>query len=319
MIRSPRQGFTLIELLVVIAIIAVLIALLLPAVQKVREAAARTQCLNNLKQFGIALQSYHDTKKKFPPPRPIEPGTIRVGQFTTYAVNVLPASEDNAGGWFFRILPFIEQGNQLAPLYALTVATNVGPTANTIGQAKIPLFQCPSDLLAVRTSPTNGVAMTSYLGVTGNDEWNEAGFFGSNATNGIFAPHSWQNQNLSKATGTRISQVTDGTSNTVVVGERPAAKDLMWGWWRGSDFQSILAHPNREAALITPACPTPAFFGPDSVDNPCSAMHFWSLHQTGGNWLLVDGSVRHFSYSVGATVVTQMSSMNGGEVLQVPQ
>jgi prepilin-type N-terminal cleavage/methylation domain-containing protein/prepilin-type processing-associated H-X9-DG protein len=315
--QSPRRtAFTLIELLVVIAIIAVLIALLLPAVQKVREAAARTQCSNHMKQLGIALQSYHDMWKRFPTPRPLMPGTITAGGYTSYAWNVLPASTESCGGWMFRILPFVEQGGHHAPLTTITVASDVGPTINTIGMNKIPIFQCPSNVFADRVSP-GGMAVTSYLGVTGNDEWNEAGFFGSNATNGVFAPHSWQAQAQSKATGVRIAAITDGTSNTTIVGERPASSNLQWGWWRGSDFQTIMANPNREASIIT-GCPTPGFFAPDEINNICAGTHFWSMHSTGGNWLLCDGSVRFFSYTAGATLLPQMASINGGEVVTLP-
>lgn len=321
---TRRSGFTLIELLVVIAIIAILIALLVPAVQKVREAAARTQCINNMKQIGIALQSYHDVKKRFPAPRPILPGTNTVGQFTSFAWNVLPVTPDSVGGWMMRILPYIEKDAVTAHFASVTVATQGGPACNTAGANYIEVFQCTSDFRTKHAGAVNtgvnatsvNLKVSSYLGVSGNDEWNESGFFGSNAKNGIFAVHSWAQQSNSAAIGVKIALITDGTSNTTMVGERPPSDTMSWGLWRGSDFQTILANPNREAGITGFAgCPTPAFFGPDVTSNKCSAMHFWSLHPQGGNWLFADGTVRFFAYSAGTTVLPAMASINGNEVV----
>jgi prepilin-type N-terminal cleavage/methylation domain-containing protein len=111
-LSEKRSGFTLIELLVVIAIIAILIALLVPAVQKVREAAARTQCLNNLKQLGLGLHGYHDANKKMPP-----------GQFNALATEA-PGYIYNRGCWYQVIMPYVEQ----APLHALQIANQIGET-----------------------------------------------------------------------------------------------------------------------------------------------------------------------------------------------
>src|SRR5262245_29665351 len=191
--KARRRAFTLIELLVVIAIIAILIALLVPAVQKVRESATRTQCLNNMKQIGIALHNYHDAKKRFPSGRPINPSNGSNGQYTTYAWNILPATTETCGGWMFRILPFIEQGNLQTPLGSVTSTAVIADTINTIGSNKVSIYLCPVDPRAILASPgsppSGGRALTSYVGVTGNDEWQEAGFFGSNAKNGIFGPY----------------------------------------------------------------------------------------------------------------------------------
>src|SRR5690242_7808339 len=131
----PRPGFTLIELLVVIAIIAVLIALLVPAVQKVREAAARTQCQNNLRQIGIGLHGHHDVRKGFPP------GAVSTG---------LPDLGVPAGvehGWAVFLLPFVEQDN-LRRAYRLDLDFRHPANAAAIA-TPVPVFNCPS-------SPTNG-------------------------------------------------------------------------------------------------------------------------------------------------------------------
>lgn len=319
--RRPKgaRGFTLIELLVVIAIIAVLIGLLLPAVQKVREAAGRTKCQNNLKQIGEALHNYHDAIQHFPSPRPALPSSTTVGQYTSYAWNALPATTESCGGWMFRILPYIEEGNRQNSLATVTVAANVGNQINIIGADSINIYMCPADIYAKGKSsgspPTGGRAATSYLGVTGNDEWNESGFYGSNATNGIFAPWTWnQSSNNPSINGVRIAQITDGTSNTVMVGERPPSPTNAHGWWRGSDFWAMMALPNREQSIVT-GCTDPGYFRPDKPNNMCAATHFWSMHETGGNWLLADGSVRYYTYSAGTIILPQMASINGGEVI----
>jgi len=311
---SRRSGFTLIELLVVIAIIAILIGLLLPAVQKVREAAARTQCVNNLKQWGLAIHNYHDVNNEFPYSRPggVNPanGQFRVGSYTSsYYFYTFPPNSDNVGGWPARCLPYVEQENMFKPVAASQNITQLSTAFTTFLNTKTKILMCPSDAIAEKGA-ANGAAVTTYLGVTGNDE-----IEGSDAKNGMFAPYSWDVYYGKKKV--KMASVTDGTSNTVMVGERPPSSDLYWGWWAYSDTDNIMALPNREMYLGCSPANLPGRFRPDVPNNPQAYCHWWSFHPGGANWLLVDGSVRFMSYS-SAAVLEQMASINGGEVVSLP-
>lgn len=144
--------------------------------------------------------------------------------------------------------------------------------------------------------------------MTGNDERE-----GSDATNGVFAVYDWRSAKPKHPI--RIMSMADGTSNTVMVGERPPSSDLYWGWWAYSDSDNILAHPNRETYTVS-GCNGNELFRPDIPTNPRAACHYWSMHTGGANWLLGDGSVRFITYSQ-AGVITQMASINGGEVVNL--
>ncbi len=244
-----RSGFTLIELLVVIAIIAILIGLLVPAVQKVRDSAARAQCQNNLKQIALAAHAYHDTYKKLPP------GYL--GQYPN--LNSGPTRGVQNLGVLAQILPYIEQGNVYKLMTAATSAqyfrTDVvapywldNPSMVSLAFTQIPIFLCPSDdpenaqggvvtrmymwfdasnpsaplaLTAFGIDPSNAatIGKTSYLGV--------AGYFGQVYTplQGIFANRS----------GTKLTGIRDGTSNTLMFGEviggpSPGENRLCYTW-----------------------------------------------------------------------------------------
>ncbi|MGQ0635677.1 MAG: DUF1559 family PulG-like putative transporter [Planctomycetaceae bacterium] len=204
----------MIELLVVIAIIAVLISLLLPAVQQAREAARRSQCKNNLKQLGLALHNYHDTHNVFPP------GTLAILN-TNIAVNPSgpePSRTNVTGGWGWGtfILPFLDQ----APLYSALNPTggNFPATPNDLTKTVLPIFQCPTEASPALHFATplggdgasNGHARSSYAGVCGS---------GANADYANKSPLQtrgmlWYNSDA------RIRDVADGMSNTMMVVER---------------------------------------------------------------------------------------------------
>jgi prepilin-type N-terminal cleavage/methylation domain-containing protein/prepilin-type processing-associated H-X9-DG protein len=312
--RPRHRAFTLIELLVVIAIIAILIGLLLPAVQKVREAAARAKCSNNLKQIGIALHAYHDANGEFPSPRCVFTPTGQTMDYPfkpdgsiSYGFALLPPNNESIGGWMFRLLPYIEQDNLAAPVRSATNATVLNLFTTMLRQ-RVSIYQCPSDPKG-QQGAGNGFQYTSYLGVTGNDDGWQG--FGSNGRNGVFPVMTGRYNDYQRKARVQIARISDGTSNTTAVGERPASP---YGLWALMDYDTLLGNPNRETSFVPSSCPGVSYFRQDTIDGPCASGHYWSMHPGGANWLLTDGSVRFMSYSAGTTSLPAMASTTGGEV-----
>jgi prepilin-type N-terminal cleavage/methylation domain-containing protein len=296
----PRRGFTLVELLVVIAIIGILVAMLLPAVQSARETARRIQCTNNLKQIGLALHNHHDTYKALPAAR----GTLLQQIYPTNPA-LWAAGPTTYRGWQCEILPFLEQASLKDALFAGWSA----PFFNNYNKP-INSYTCPSDG-RTRTGPKAGNgAVTSYLGVTG---WNSGGTAQVNFSQQFYGPSDGIfNVNLIKL-GVRFGEVVDGLSNTLAVGERPPDKPLYWGWWSGSDYDTLLSV--SQFYSLTSGCTLPGIFRApktNPLDPDRESCHFWSMHPGGGNWLLSDGSVRFGSYN-GAPVTFQLATRSGGE------
>jgi len=188
-----KRGFTLIELLVVIAIIAILIGLLLPAVQKVREAAARTQCTNNLHQLGIAVQSYNDAFKKVPAAWTPDSGG---GTFGSNYGSTTPIS----GTLHFLILPYIEQQN-------LYTQANGNASSGSVPSTIVKVYICPSDFTLNSNIQRYGYASTDYA-----------------ANLMVFDPHG---------PGDIVTSMRDGTSNTVIFAERYKVCAPSWGGYTG--------------------------------------------------------------------------------------
>jgi prepilin-type N-terminal cleavage/methylation domain-containing protein/prepilin-type processing-associated H-X9-DG protein len=310
-----RKGFTLIELLVVIAIIAILIGLLVPAVQKVREAAARTQCLNNLKQLGLAAHNYHDSYKKFPPGVNL-PFTTAVASGYS-AQPVYPGLNESLLEF---LLPYVEQ----APLYRqLNFSVNqygncLGP--NSLGATIVPVYLCPSDIGPTQTTYVTG-GKTYYFGANsyGGNPGVYGFYTGSMDQTGLFYINSQ----------VRISGVTDGTSNTFMFGERKR-NDLTYDLIYGGSFgqRSGWAWANNlpgfdylfgAAAQINWVMPTSLTSDPGFVYEDIRFSCYGSQHTGGANFCFADGSVRFLAESTPLVTLQQLSTRSGGEVVDMSQ
>ncbi len=281
--RSRAAGFTLIELLVVIAIIAILIGLLLPAVQKVREAAARLRCKNNLKQVGLALHNYHDRSASLPP---------------GYASSVSSTGTEAGPGWGWAtfLLPDLEQDNvfRQIDLHSAIASSPVRTQA-------LKVFLCPSDsdiepFMAAGTTAT--VAHANYVGVFGTNEVEPNPGTG----NGTF----FRNSRI------RFGDITDGLSNTYVVGER--SSDIAFATWTGAVPGARV--PLRRDPLQNEAN---AFLvlgrGDHQPNAPQSHVDdFYSRHIQGLNCLFGDGSVQSIGNGMNPAVWAGIQTRAGGEL-----
>jgi prepilin-type N-terminal cleavage/methylation domain-containing protein/prepilin-type processing-associated H-X9-DG protein len=321
-----RRAFTLIELLVVIAIIAILIGLLLPAVQKVREAAARAQCSNNLKQVGLAMHNYHDVNSKFP----------------------IGAQNNPRQTWVMYVWSYIEQG-PLAQRADYTQHFYVPPftianTMNGLCGQHVPTYLCPSD---------NGVIdqnVGTYQRTRGNYvvNWGNAGYDdlnspanGGTAIQSNFGPFYQVGGNRSTPGQATMTSISDGTSNTLMLSECLIAKDPNDDDWRGDihnddgefRFNTSIGGPNiAQPYPLTPNTSSPdkvsstSYFQPnaDPVYMPVAfgspqGYAARSRHTGGVNAAMCDGSVRFARNSTAAFAWMAMGSMAGGEVFQNDQ
>jgi prepilin-type N-terminal cleavage/methylation domain-containing protein/prepilin-type processing-associated H-X9-DG protein len=279
--HSTRLAFTLIELLVVIAIIGVLIGLLLPAVQKVRAAANRIKCANNLKQMGLAMHNYVGTLECFPP--------------------AYQAAGTNGGwGWGTFILPYMEQQalcNALNPMNnAFGQGTNPGtPDANT--QLPLSLYRCPADTGPALNSQKFNFATSSYRAVVGTSYPGDP-----------YVPLTDYGGIMFQNSRTRMSDILDGTSNTLLIGECLLLDDgtkngAIWAGMAGS------VGTTEYVSSVMWWLDVP----PYNV-NGTGIQAFSSGHPGGANFVFADGSVRFFPDSADITTLRWMAGRNDGVV-----
>ena len=335
-----RHGFTLIELLVVIAIIAVLIGLLLPAVQKVREAANRMSCTNNLKQLGLAAHNYHDSFLRFPPGTNL-PDALKLPKATPPSQTPKPIVPGQSFSLFSALLPYIEQANVARALNhvgKLSLPSNItvsGKTVpgndsqylnclgeNTPGATVIKTFLCPSDTAPSQIQYKSGTNLY-YFGA--NTYGGNAGivsfYFDAMSQDGIFYINS----------SVRVADIQDGTSNTLLFGERnridPTYEVLSgtklenrsgWAWanqYPGFDYLFGATGTRPINWLIPPEITTDPLF----VYQDDRLVVFGSQHSGGANFCFADGSVKFLTNSLPVPIVQALCTRSGAEVVDSGQ
>jgi prepilin-type N-terminal cleavage/methylation domain-containing protein/prepilin-type processing-associated H-X9-DG protein len=330
-IRSKRRGFTLIELLVVIAIIAILIGLLLPAVQKIREAANRMSCSNKMKQLGLALHNYHDTNGILPPgaqgrvlpvPNPAQP---------TYIAGT---------SWIVFILPYIEQDN-LFRQYRFDLPHNDALNGGVVGMQVVPTIFCPSGPAPKRytdpNSGTSGNPTTHYYGVMGPGGlvdnfqivYNGLTYtyrIGQGNNNGAWSFHGMLSHyrdnpgSISTGRTVRLADVVDGLTNTLMLGELsmtlPSGQTNQYRSWIRGNTTSNTVEANGSATTKNVLYPINSTFYNGS--NNYNHISFGSNHSGGCNFALGDGSVRFIRQTIDLTLYQVLASMDARENAQVP-
>ena len=278
-----RRGFTLIELLVVIAIIAILISLLLPAVQQAREAARRTQCKNNLKQIALALHNYHDTYFTFPP------GTIGFPPGMDHTLYFSGNPIDSAYSWLVSLMPMIEQDNLYNAMRTDEFRFEdalVDPVLLNLMQTPIAAFHCPSDIGA------NVNANRPMIGSDGNEYLIGKNNYAGNRANGSGNRDAVFYYNF----GVRIRDISDGTSNTFMVGEKKTQDDMFGGVWAGCSSSEFDQVDNGDG--FTGLTQFKMNTGESSTWTPLPESAFGSVHPGGAQFAMCDGSVQFISENI---------------------
>lgn len=325
--KVPRSGFTLVELLVVIAIIGVLIALLLPAVQAAREAARRSSCLNNLKQLGLSLHTYHDVNGHMP-----------------LASELATTAGARPPSWIVHVLPFMEQNNA----YSQSIfdgnnwrgdGSIANQNAGIFDGLVLPVLNCPSSPMPTTRTDDHETQISCYAGVAGDYNegiswWN--GYHGMTDYNGVII--KTDHVNSSKL---RMAMITDGTSNTLAIGEQSdwthvrdtttgevelydhRASNWKGGAWcggggeetKGECYVQCVSSTRVGINYVPSGKHSPHGVGMYWYGRPGNHTIFLSAHPTGCQFVLADGSVRFFSENMSFDTMTKLSNREDGFVI----
>lgn len=292
-------GFTLIELLVVIAIIAVLIALLLPAVQQAREAARRTQCKNNLKQFGLALHGYHETLSRIPA------GLVHLNEW----------------GWNTMLLPYLDQGPLYNQLASTTGKSYPGGTTAVGFSAHMESFTPPNALsstLTVCRCPSDSgpatVSLTDFYG-SGAEPYGKSNYpavQGTDSTNPIDGAFPWYDLAGGPPASRNFRDFTDGLSNSFLIGERQSPLTVN-GLQTGGDaiWAGVVDYGDDNAGVCNSSYPIN--LRTNSINTQTLA--FGSLHTGGAHFLMGDGAVRFVSENINRSTYANLASISDGQVI----
>jgi prepilin-type N-terminal cleavage/methylation domain-containing protein/prepilin-type processing-associated H-X9-DG protein len=306
--KRPRSAFTLTELLVVIVIMATLTALLIPAVQRIRESANLLQCQNNLKQIGLALHSHHDTYRRFPS-----------GGWGWNWIGMPERSTgpDQPGGWLYSILPFMDQ-EALRKLGAGQISPEIEETILTLLATPVPIFNCPTRrdggpytadgrplLVGMANGRTNMVtpdrlARSDYAGNAGSQSWHQAEG-PTTLAGGDTGDYPWPDTSICNGiffqrSAVTFLDITRGSSNTFMAGERYVNSSQYFDGLDVGDNESMYSGFDNDTIRST--------LKPPRRDQPGSQniASFGSAHSAGLNMLYCDGSVRLIGYDVDPSI-----------------
>lgn len=289
--RRGRDAFTLIELLVVIAIVAILIALLLPAVQKIRESANRLACTNNLKQMSLAFHNHHDALSCFP-----SGGSSNYVDLPSFrSVGQPEIGAGQKAGWAFQLLPYIEKADVWRGGGGLTIEA----CQKNAMSSKISTYFCPSRRQPMAI-PYNASALNASFPIKGVFDRAMIDYAASNL----------DGTGIIKMTtkGTMISAITDGLSNTLMLGDK--RMNLMYlGQIQGDDNEGYTVPFDQDSVRKTTVSPRPDF----SATSGTGDLLFGSSHSGGLNIALVDGSVRFIRYSIDPATFMALGTIANGD------